>query len=83
MRIFVLTATHDLRVSRKSHLRDHPTSKVEKNVYYYRNTNERNVIKVNTNYRRQCELFVHMTSNYNRNRGTEGQLKNNMHIRVE
>jgi hypothetical protein len=26
MRIFVLTATYELRVSRKSHLRDHPTS---------------------------------------------------------
>jgi hypothetical protein len=25
MRIFVLTATYELRVSRKSHLRDHPT----------------------------------------------------------
>jgi hypothetical protein len=24
MRIFVLTATYELRVSRKSHLRDHP-----------------------------------------------------------
>ncbi len=27
MRIFVLTATYELRVNRKSHLRDHPTSK--------------------------------------------------------
>ncbi len=26
MRIFVLTATYELRVSRKSHLRDHPTA---------------------------------------------------------
>jgi hypothetical protein len=25
MRIFVFTATYELRVSRKSHLRDHPT----------------------------------------------------------
>jgi hypothetical protein len=25
MRIFVLTANYELRVSRKSHLRDHPT----------------------------------------------------------
>jgi|LakMenE18May11ns_1017448.scaffolds.fasta_scaffold9091994_1 hypothetical protein len=25
MRIFVLTATYELRVSRKNHLRDHPT----------------------------------------------------------
>jgi hypothetical protein len=25
MRIFVLTATYELRVSRKSHLRDHPS----------------------------------------------------------
>jgi hypothetical protein len=25
MRFFVLTATYELRVSRKSHLRDHPT----------------------------------------------------------
>jgi hypothetical protein len=25
MRIFVLTAAYELRVSRKSHLRDHPT----------------------------------------------------------
>jgi hypothetical protein len=29
MRIFVLTATSELRVSRKSHLRDHPTYSVE------------------------------------------------------
>jgi hypothetical protein len=27
MRIFVLTATYELRVSRKNHLRDHPTCK--------------------------------------------------------
>jgi hypothetical protein len=26
MRIFVLTATYELRVSRKSHLRDHPNT---------------------------------------------------------
>ena len=26
MRIFVLTATYELRVSRKNHLRDHPTA---------------------------------------------------------
>jgi hypothetical protein len=26
MRIFVLTATYELRVSRKNHLRDHPSS---------------------------------------------------------
>jgi hypothetical protein len=28
MRIFVLTATYELRVSRKSHLRDHPSCQV-------------------------------------------------------
>jgi hypothetical protein len=28
MGIFVLTATYELRVSRKSHLRDHPSGKV-------------------------------------------------------
>ncbi len=28
MRIFVLTATYELRVSRKSHLRDHPIDRV-------------------------------------------------------
>jgi hypothetical protein len=29
MRIFVLTATYELRGSRKSHLRDHPTSSMD------------------------------------------------------
>ncbi len=32
MRIFVLTATYELRVSRKSHLRDHP--KYVPNIVY-------------------------------------------------
>ncbi len=30
MRIYALTATYELRVSRKSHLRDHPSSRKQK-----------------------------------------------------
>jgi hypothetical protein len=32
MRIFVLTATYELRVSRKNHLRDHPTPFVDAQI---------------------------------------------------
>jgi hypothetical protein len=33
MRILVLTANNELRISRKSHLRDHPTSDQPANPY--------------------------------------------------
>jgi hypothetical protein len=35
MLIFVLTATYELRVSRKNHLRDHPTSDFPLNVLFF------------------------------------------------
>jgi hypothetical protein len=34
MRIFVLTATYELRVSRKSHLRDHPNCDFFENLSF-------------------------------------------------
>jgi hypothetical protein len=33
MRIFVLTATYELRVSGKNHLRDHPTARPNKKMF--------------------------------------------------
>jgi hypothetical protein len=36
MGIFALTATYELRVSRKSHLRDHPTANPLTNVLIWR-----------------------------------------------
>ena len=34
MRIFVLTANYELRVSRKSHSRDHPNCYITEDTYY-------------------------------------------------
>ncbi len=38
MRIFVLTATYELRVSRKSHLRDHPIARLHGTCMHMQHT---------------------------------------------
>ncbi len=42
MRIFVLAATYELRVSRKSHLRDHPSHKMAWQILDLKLTRTRN-----------------------------------------
>jgi hypothetical protein len=46
MRIFVLTATYELRVSRKNHLRDHPRKYVEEKMMATLNSKQTSIATV-------------------------------------